>query len=96
MASRFFHVQHEFRAGTSQKWFETVQKALAPGGGWDEAVARNLEAGFFNHSFNIWILNTEMEHACFFEVKLSKWFCIFELKEFNSDSITCYHVSNFK
>ena len=52
MASRFFHVQHEFRAGTAQKWFETVQRALAPGGGWDEAVTRNLEAGYYNHSFN--------------------------------------------
>lgn len=47
MASRFFHVQHEFRAGTSKKWFETVQKALAPGGGWDDAVTRNLEGPAF-------------------------------------------------
>ena len=22
---------------------------MAPGGGWDEAVAKNLEAGFYNH-----------------------------------------------
>ena len=24
---------------------------MSPGGGWDEAVANNLEAGFFNHAF---------------------------------------------
>ena len=24
---------------------------MAPGGGWDEAVAKNLEAGFYNHCF---------------------------------------------
>lgn len=24
---------------------------MAPGGGWDEAVSKNLEAGFYNHSF---------------------------------------------
>ncbi len=52
MASRFFHVQHEFRAGKSQQWWDAAQKAMAPGGGWDEAVSKNLQAGFFNHSFN--------------------------------------------
>jgi hypothetical protein len=52
MASTFFHVQHEFRAGKAQQWWETAQKAQAPGGGWDEAVTTNLEAGFYNHSFN--------------------------------------------
>ena len=51
MASKFFHVHHEFRAGKSQQWWETAQAAMAPGGGWDEAVAKNLEAGFYNHSF---------------------------------------------
>ena len=45
MASKFFHVQHEFRAGQSQQWWETAQAAMAPGGGWDEAVSKNLEAG---------------------------------------------------
>ena len=24
---------------------------MSPGGGWDEAVANNLEAGFFNNAF---------------------------------------------
>ena len=24
---------------------------MAPSGGWDEAIAKNLEAGFYNHSF---------------------------------------------
>ena len=51
MASKFFHVHHEFRAGKAQQWWETAQAAMAPGGGWDEAVAKNLEAGFHNHSF---------------------------------------------
>ena len=51
MASKFFHVHHEFRAGQAQQWWETAQAAMSPGGGWDEAVANNLEAGFFNHAF---------------------------------------------
>ena len=51
MASKFFHVHHEFRAGKAQQWWETAQAAMAPGGGWDEAVAKNLKAGFYNHSF---------------------------------------------
>ena len=51
MAPKFFHVQHEFRIGKSETWWETAQLAMAPGGGWHEAVAKNLEAGFFNHSF---------------------------------------------
>ena len=51
MASKFFHVHHEFRAGKAQQWWEAAQVAMAPGGGWDEAVAKNLEAGFYNHSF---------------------------------------------
>ena len=51
MASKFFHVHHEFRAGKAQQWWETAQAAMAPGGGRDEAVAKNLVAGFYNHSF---------------------------------------------
>ena len=51
MTSKFFHVHHEFRAGQAQQWWETAQAAMSPGGGWDEAVANNLEAGFFNHAF---------------------------------------------
>ena len=51
MASKFFHVHHEFRAGKAQQWWETAQKAMAPGGGWDEAVANNLKDGFYNHCF---------------------------------------------
>ena len=51
MASKFFHVHHEFRAGKAQQWWETAQTAMAPGGGWDEEVAKNLQAGFYNHSF---------------------------------------------
>ena len=46
MASNFFHVHHEFRAGKAQQWWETAQAAMSPGGGWGEALAKNLEAGF--------------------------------------------------
>ena len=52
MASNFYIVHHEFRAGTSSKWWETAYAAMAPGGGWDEAVAANKEKGFYNHSAN--------------------------------------------
>ena len=51
MASKFFHVHHEFRADQSQLWWEIAQAAMAPGGGWGEAVANILDAGFYNHSF---------------------------------------------
>ena len=44
MASKFFHVHHEYRAGKAQQWWETAQAAMAPGGGWDEAVAKTLKA----------------------------------------------------
>ena len=32
MASKFFHVHHEFRAGKAQQWWETAQATMAPGG----------------------------------------------------------------
>jgi len=32
MASKFFHVHHEFRAGKAQQWWETAQTAMAPSG----------------------------------------------------------------
>ena len=51
MASKFFHVHHEFRADQSQLWWEIAQAAIALGGGWGEAVANILDAGFYNHSF---------------------------------------------
>ena len=40
MASKFFHVHHEFRTGKAQQWWETADAAIAPGGGLDEAVAK--------------------------------------------------------
>ena len=52
MASNFYIVHHEFRAGTSSKWWNTAYAAMEPGGGWDEAVAANKEKGFYNHSAN--------------------------------------------
>ena len=52
MTSNFYIVHHEFRAGTSSKWWKTAYAAMSPGGGWDEAVAANKEKGFYNHSAN--------------------------------------------
>ena len=52
MASNFYIVHHEFRAGTFSKWWETAYTAMAPAGGWDEAVAANKEKGVFNYSAN--------------------------------------------
>ena len=52
MASNFYIVHHELRAGTSSKWWKTAYIAMAPGGVWDEAVAANKEKGFFNYTAN--------------------------------------------
>ena len=52
MASTFYIVHHEFKAGKADKWWETAYAAMSPGGGWDDAVAANKEKGFFNHSAN--------------------------------------------
>ena len=67
MASNFYIVHHEFRAGTSSKWWETAYAAMAPGGGWDEAVAANKEKGFFNHSANA--VTTNGPIYCIWETK---------------------------
>ncbi|MEJ6658203.1 MAG: hypothetical protein QNL17_05270 [Synechococcus sp. ChSW.bin.154] len=67
MASTFFHVQHEFRHGKSQHWWTAAQAAMAPGGGWDDAVEKNLEAGFFNHSFCP--ISSEGPVFCIWEVR---------------------------
>jgi len=42
MASKFLQVHHEFRTGKAQQQWETADAAMAPGGGLDEAVAKNL------------------------------------------------------
>ena len=67
MGSNFFHVHHEFRAAKAQQWWETTQKAMAPGGGWDEAVANNLKDGFYNHCFCP--LGPEGLACCIWEVR---------------------------
>ena len=67
MASKFFHVQHEFRPGRSKQWWTTAQAAMSPGGGWDDAVAENLKAGFYNHSFNP--ISEEGPAFCIWEVR---------------------------
>ena len=46
MASTFYIVHHEFKAGKAEKWWETAYAAMSPGGGWDDAVAANKEKGF--------------------------------------------------
>ncbi len=68
MASNFYIVHHEFRAGTSSKWLETAYAALGSGGGWDESVKANKEKGFFNHSANAVSANGPI-------------YCIWEIKE---------------
>ena len=40
---------------------------MSPGGGWDDAVAENLKAGFFNHSFNP--ISEEGPAFCIWEVR---------------------------
>ena len=67
MASTFYIVHHEFKAGKAEKWWETAYAAMSPGGGWDDAVAANKEKGFFNHSANA-VTKTGPVY-CFWEVK---------------------------
>ena len=78
MASNFYIVHHEFRAGTSSKWWENAYAAMAPGGGWDEAVAANKEKGFYNHSANAVTANGPI--YCIWETK--EWISIEEFQEF--------------
>ena len=40
---------------------------MSPGGGWDDAVAENLKAGFYNHSFNP--ISEEGPAFCIWEVR---------------------------
>ena len=40
---------------------------MAPGGGWDDAVEKHLEAGFFNHSFCP--ISSEGPVFCIWEVR---------------------------
>ena len=47
MSSTFYIVHHEFKAGKAEKWWETAYAAMAPGGGWDDAVTANKEKGFY-------------------------------------------------
>ena len=46
MSSTFYIVHHEFKAGKAEKWWETAYAAMAPGGGWDDAVAANKKEKF--------------------------------------------------
>ena len=48
MSSTFYIVHHEFKVGKAEKWWAAAYTAMAPGGGWDDAVAANKEKGFFN------------------------------------------------
>tara|TARA_Y100001968_G_scaffold184171_1_gene168740 strand:+ start:700 stop:894 length:195 start_codon:yes stop_codon:yes gene_type:complete len=55
MTSNFYILHHEFRTGTSPKWWKTAYEAMSPGGVSDEAVAANKEKVFFNHSANTFL-----------------------------------------
>jgi len=68
MATNFYIDHHEFRAGTSSKWWETTETAMGSVGEWDEAVAANKEKVFFNHSANAVTANGHI-------------YCIWETKE---------------
>ena len=67
MSSTFYIVHHEFKIGKAEKWWETAYAAMAPGGGWDDAVVANKEKGFYNHSANAVTKNGPV--FCFWEVK---------------------------
>ncbi len=67
MSSTFYIVQHEFKEEKAEKWCETAYVAMAPGGGWDDAVAANKEKGFYNHSANAVTKNSPLYY--FWEVK---------------------------
>ena len=68
MASNFYIVHHEFRAGTSSKWWKNAYSAMAPSGGWNEAVAVNKKKGGYNNSANAVTANGPI-------------YCIWETKE---------------
>ena len=51
MTPKFYHVQHEFRTGKTEKRWEAAQSAMVAGGAWNDAIAKNLEAGFYNQVF---------------------------------------------
>nr|WP_244279817.1 hypothetical protein [Synechococcus sp. UW179A] len=40
-----------FGLGKPSNGVGQLKKAMAPGGGWDDAVANKLKAGFYNHCF---------------------------------------------
>ena len=67
MSSTFYIVHHEFKVGKAEKWWEKAYAAMAPGGGWDDAVAENKEKGFYNHSANA--VSKTGPVYCFWEVK---------------------------
>jgi len=77
MASTFYIVQHEFKAGKAEKLCKTAYAAMSPGVGRDDAVAANKEKGFFNHSVNA-VTKTGPVY-CFLEVKE-----VFQLRSFRS------------
>ena len=52
MASTFYIVHQEFRAGTSSKWCEKAYAAMTAGWGGEEVLETNKEKGGGNHSIN--------------------------------------------
>ena len=67
MSSTFYIVQHEFKVGKAEEWWEKFYAAMASGGGWDDVVAENKGKGFYNHSANA--VSKAGPLYCFWEVK---------------------------
>ncbi len=52
MASNFYVVHHHFKPGKAAAWWDTAMSAMSDEAAWSAAVAANVDAGFYNHSFN--------------------------------------------
>tara|TARA_Y100000589_G_scaffold219814_1_gene207432 strand:- start:188 stop:403 length:216 start_codon:yes stop_codon:yes gene_type:complete len=71
MSSTFYIIHHEFKKGKAEKWRKKAYAAIALGGGWDVAVAANIEKGFYKHSANVvtkngpvYFLGSKIRHFC--------------------------------
>ena len=51
MTPKFYHVQHEFRTGKTEKRWEAAQSAMVAGGLGTMQSPKNLEADFYNQAF---------------------------------------------
>ena len=67
MASNFYIVHHEFKAGKASQCRDTAYATMAPGGGQDDSIISNKEKGFYNHSANV--ITKEGPIYCIWEIK---------------------------